>query len=50
MKETISTDNVIKHKKEAIKKLNSMMEYFINSPSQKHLKKANLFSILVRKF
>lgn len=50
LKETISKDNVIKHKKEAIKKLNSMMEYFINSPSQKHLKKANLLAYWFENF
>lgn len=37
-------EDVIRNKKDAIKSLNKMLEYFINDSSEKHLKKANLIS------
>lgn len=47
MKKELTKENVILHKKTAIKKLNKTLEYFINDPSSnasKHLKKADLIS------
>ena len=35
---------VIKHKKHAIRELNNLFEYYINEPTGKYLKKANLLS------
>ncbi len=44
MSKELTKDDVILHKKKAIKALNKMLEYFINSSNPKHLKKANLLS------
>ncbi len=40
----LDKDYVIKHKKHAIKELNNLFEYYINEPTGKYLKKANLLS------
>ncbi len=40
----LEKDKVIQHKKNAIKKLNNLFEYYINEPSGRYLKKANLLS------
>lgn len=40
----IDKDIVIKHKKNAIKELNNLFEHYINEPSGKYLKKANLLA------
>ena len=44
MSTDFSKEDVIQNKKQAIKKLNSMLEGFINDPSGQRLKKANLLS------
>lgn len=43
-KKPLNKDDVIKNKKIAIKKINNLLESFINSPSGDKLKKANLLS------
>jgi len=40
----LDKDYVIKHKKHAIRELNNLFEYYINEPTGKYLKKANLLS------
>lgn len=44
MEKKLDKEKVINHKKAAIKKLNHVLEKFINDPSAMHLKKANLIS------
>ena len=46
----ITKENVILNKKEAIKSLNKLLEYYINDPSGKHLKKANLISYWIKDY
>lgn len=43
-------DDVVQNKKEAIKSLNRMLEGFINDPTGKHLKKANLLSYWIKDY
>ncbi|MCB6414514.1 type II toxin-antitoxin system PemK/MazF family toxin [Faecalimonas umbilicata] len=43
-------EDVIRNKKDAIKSLNKMLEYFINDSSEKHLKKANLISYWIKDY
>lgn len=43
-KNPLNKDDVIKNKKTAIKKINNLLESFINSPSGDKLKKANILS------
>ena len=45
-----SKEDVIQNKKHAIKKLNSMLEGFINDPSGQRLKKANLLSYWIKDY
>lgn len=40
----LDKDHVIQHKKHAIRELNNLFEYYINEPTGKYLKKANLLS------
>lgn len=40
----LDKEKIIKHKKHAIKELNNLFEYYINEPTGKYLKKANLLS------
>ena len=44
MSEELTKEKVIQHKKAAIKKLNALLEMYINDDSNTHLKKANLIS------
>lgn len=44
MSSFITDEDIIKHKKKAIKELNNMFEVLINSPNPKHKKKADLIS------
>lgn len=44
MSKELTKESVIQNKKESIKTLNKMLEFFINDPTGKHLKKANLIS------
>lgn len=44
MSNSLTQDNVIIHKKHAIKKLNKMMEFYLNSNNYDNLKKVNLLS------
>lgn len=46
----LTKELVIDNKKDAIKKLNKLLENYINDPSEKHLKKANLISYWVKDF
>ena len=48
MSKDFTKEDIIQNKKAAIKKLNSMMEGFINDPSGKHLKKANLIAFWLK--
>lgn len=50
MSAPITKEDVIKNKKESIKALNTMLEGFINDPSGKHLKKANLISYWLKDY
>lgn len=50
MSRPLDKESVIKNKKEAIKTLNKMLEYFINDPSGKNLKKANLLSYWLKDY
>lgn len=47
---TFTKEDVIQNKKSAIKSLNKMLEMFINDPSGKHLKKANLLSYWIKDY
>lgn len=48
MSSEITKETVISNKKDAIKALNKLLEYYINDPSGKHLKKANLISYWIK--
>lgn len=50
MSKELSKEDVIKNKKDAIKSLNKMLEYFINDPTGNHLKKANLLSYWIKDY
>ena len=50
MSTDFSKEDVIQNKKQAIKKLNSMLEGFINNPSGQRLKKANLLSYWIKDY
>ena len=50
MSTDFSKEDVIQNKKQAIKKLNSMLEGFINDPSGQRLKKANLLSYWIKDY
>ena len=50
MSKPLDKETVIQNKKEAIKSLNAMLEFFINDPSAKHLKKANLISYWLKDY
>lgn len=44
MSKELNKEEIIQRKKASIRKLNNLLESYINDPSQKHLKKANLLS------
>lgn len=50
MSKEFTKDEVIQNKKEAIRSLNRMLEIFINDPSERHLKKANLISYWLKDY
>ena len=50
MGKSVTDDEIIKHKKEAIKKLNKTFEAFINSPNPKHKKKADLVAYWIESY
>lgn len=50
MSAPITKEDVIKNKKESIKCINKMLEWFINDPTEKHLKKANLISYWLKDY
>ncbi len=50
MSAPITKEDVIKNKKESIKCINKMLEGFINDPTEKHLKKANLISYWLKDY
>lgn len=50
MSKEFTKDDVICNKKEAIKSLNKLLEYYINDPSQTHLKKARLISYWIKDY
>lgn len=50
MSKDLTKEDVILNKKEAIKSLNKLLEYCINDPSAKHLKKANLISYWLKDY
>lgn len=50
MSTEFSKEEIIQNKKLAIKKLNNLLESFINDPSGKHLKKANLLSYWIKDY
>lgn len=50
MSKKLDKEDVIKNKKEAIKKLNALLEKYINDPSGDHLKKANLMSYWLKDY
>ena len=50
MSTDFSKEDVIQNKKQAIKKLNYMLEGFINDPSGQRLKKANLLSYWIKDY
>lgn len=50
MGRNITDDEIIKHKKKAIKKLNNTFEAFINSPKSEHKKKADLIAYWVETY
>lgn len=50
MSTDFSKEDVIQNKKQAIKKLNLMLEGFINDPTGQHLKKANLLSYWLKDY
>lgn len=43
MSKELTKDNVIRHKKQAIKQLNNLLEMYINNPDGKFLKKLICF-------
>ena len=50
MGKNITDDDIIKHKKNAIKQLNKTFEAFINSPNPKHKKKADLVAYWIESY
>lgn len=50
MGKNITDEDVIKHKKNAIKQLNNTFEIFINSPNPKHKKKADLIAYWIESY
>lgn len=50
MSKEFTKEEIIQHKKESIKALNRLLEGYINEPSGKHLKKANLISFWIKKY
>ena len=50
MSKDFTKEDVILNKKEAIKSLNNLLELYINDPSAKHLKKANLISYWIKDY
>lgn len=50
MSKEFAKEDVIQNKKEAIKSLNKLLEFFINDPTGKHLKKANLMSYWIKDY
>lgn len=50
MSKEITKEDVIKNKKEAIKSLNRLLESYINEPSGKYLKKADLISYWIKDY
>ena len=50
MSAPITKEDVIKNKKESRKCINKMLEWFINDPTEKHLKKANLISYWLKDY
>lgn len=50
MSKELTKDNVIRHKKQAIKQLNNLLEMYINNPDGKFLKKADLLSYWLENF
>lgn len=50
MSKEFTKEDVIENKKEAIKALNKLLEYFINDKTKKHLKKAHLISYWVKDY
>lgn len=50
MSKDYTKEEVIQNKKEAIKSLNKLLEFYINDPSAKHLKKANLMSFWIKDY
>ena len=50
MSKAFTKEEVIQNKKVSIKALNKMLEGFINDPSEKHLKKANLISYWIKDY
>lgn len=50
MPKAFTKESVIQNKKEAIKSINKLLEQYINDPSEKHLKKANILSYWLKDF
>lgn len=50
MAKVITKENAIEHKKKAIRALGNVFEAFINSPNNKHLKKADLLAYWIEGF
>lgn len=50
MSKKFTKETVIQNKKESIKALNKMLERFINHPTEKYLKKANLISYWIKDY
>lgn len=50
MSKDYTKEDIIQNKKEAIKSLNNLLEFYINDPSAKHLKKANLMSFWIKDY
>ena len=50
MSKSITKEDVIRNKKDAISKLNNLLERYINDKSGEHLKKANLISFWLKDF
>ena len=50
MSKILTQNDVVSHKKKAIKAIGNTFEAFINSPEQKHLKKADLLAYWIESF
>ena len=50
MRKSLSDEDIIKHKKSAIKSLDKVFECFINSPNQRHKKKADLIAYWIETY